>query len=75
MSLIPQLNIFEPDAARAQMIGADPWLILSRGHSTASVYTTEARARAMEFAFNNPEAVLALINDDPVTIVVDGVAV
>lgn len=66
---LASVNLHSPDSARHRTANGVHWLVLSLDGDTAAVFTTEARAAAMAFAFNNPAAVLALISDDPVTIV------
>lgn len=61
---LASISLHHPDRAEVDGDGAYHWLRLFKGHDCAVVHTTEARAAAMAFAFNNPEAVLALVKDE-----------
>jgi hypothetical protein len=57
---LASVTLHNPDRAEAGGSGPHHWLRLFQGYDNAAIHTTEARAAAMAFAFNNPEAVLRL---------------
>lgn len=61
---LASVTLHQPDRAEADGNTGHHWLRLWRGHDYAAIHTTEARAAAMAYAFNNPEAVLALVKDE-----------